>query len=286
MKLSRRQFIGVASAVVSMRWGFPIASEKRFGRTLHTVSLNHHTLPVSSATSPLLLANSPLELIGKRGDYFITPLGDVPQIAVQPMPKYRHTKRTALTHNGSMVEVISTHAPLYQYASYDSVFLDSIGHGGILHQIDRLSDAQEDWILVADVEQNPLGWSPAQDWEGWKNSQATTRGEWVLNRTTHQLILTGVSNPPIVIAINYPTTLPSGTFPFTATRHGGHTLAGRLGVPCIGTLTTPQSEVMVHGVYWHNQYGIPHESSTLEVSMDGARWLRTTLSSGDLIRIV
>lgn len=285
MRLSRRQFLGVVGAVASIHPAIPLASVRQFGRTLSPLSINNGST-ASSGSSPFLLANSPLELLGKRGDAFITPLGDVPRIALQPMPRYQRARSSITIPNVGIVEVIHTHAPLYQYASHDSQFLGDIGHGGVLHLIDRLSDTEEDWIHLADVDQRPLGWSPMQSWGDWKRPRSIATGEWVLNRKTHQLILSGVSTSPILVAINYPHSLPSGTFPFTVTQQGGHTLANRMAVPCLGTLDTPQGEVLVHGVYWHNNFKSQHDSRTIEVSIEGLRWLQATLTNANVLRII
>ncbi|MFZ4828273.1 MAG: hypothetical protein ACOYLB_13050 [Phototrophicaceae bacterium] len=272
MSLSRRQFLYMVGILASQQGGFLPAharTETRFGRVLSGVST-----PMS------LSANRPVEILGERGENFITHLGTIPKIALQPMPHYSCDGCHLSVAYGDSVEVISTHAPIYQYASYHSPFHSTLGHGALLHVTDQLTDEEGSWIQVATVDHQSIGWSPVEHWGKWEGMPTLNRlgeGTWVLDTTTHQLIVRDGTHTLATLPINHPRDLQAGDFPFTPSPNGGYRLADRVGVPCLGTLDTPLSRLILHGVYWHHDFGREHALPTLEVSIEASHWLRESL---------
>jgi len=281
MSLSRRQFLHMLAILASQggaRFPAYARTNTHWGRVLSPV-----------ATPSALSTNSPIEILGGRGDHFITHWGTLPQLALQPMPHYSSSGRSFAVVQGDVVQVTSTHAPLYQYASYHSPFRSTLGHGGILHAVDQLTDEDESWIQVADVNHEPLGWSPVEHWARWEDVPKlgmVGKERWILDPSAHRIQLQDGTHTLATFPVNHPHDLSRGMFTLALAPLGGYTLADRIGVPCLGELKTPLKPYLVHGVYWHHDFGRGHALPTLEVSIEASHWLRATLRHLSNIEVV
>lgn len=248
--ITRREFLalaGISAAAAALdavpHSLMPSASAKPVtGRVLRATSLR------SVFGEPLrtLFPESVVFIEAEHDGWYWLPEGRAARRDIQPVELKAHRPVEVLP---AQVEVTAPAARLRRWSAPDAPAIASVGHGGVLFAVDRLTCAFGEWILLADgPDARPIGWSEARRW-GPADGESIAGVERVIadRRTARVTVQEAVGSWSVRGRIA--SCVPAGLSiieraePVASDEHVGIPWQMRAGTR------------RIHGVYWHNEFG-------------------------------
>lgn len=287
MTLTRREFLqmtGITAASASL-FGIALpppsahaAPEIIQGRTLIPTTL--HT---PSGDEHPLWADTILHIHEHSADHYATDAGLVPRVHVQPMTPYipqLEPPRTVPFY----AEVAAPAAAIREYADGRAPLNARVGHGGVMRVTERIESRSGVYYAVSDANNTRQGWSPAVRWRALPERQPVrARQHITLNRTDSTLTAYADDAPVFTTAAALPETLQAGRYTLRYQAAGAQTHGSFVGVPYCFAL---DDAAALHGVYWHNRFGVNHTGSAVELNVLAAKWLYVWAGDEVAVRVV
>ncbi|MBC7813795.1 MAG: L,D-transpeptidase, partial [Burkholderiales bacterium] len=197
--------------------------------------------------------------------------GYVPRFGLQPMMLSRATPTVHLPEESFWAEVGGPVAVVRQHCAADAPLITRIGHGGTAYVTSSLLDDSSGmvWYAISSEQGGEhLGWTQAQVWQ--PVTLTPIRGgdtEIVINVAAQALMAMENGSALMQAPISTSEDIPRGTFSLawrrvgsTLSQSSGETLYGvpwRIG---LGVEGDRFASLEIVGAYWHNFFGMPHQS--------------------------
>lgn len=208
-----------------------------------------------------------------------------------------HPPTTFYTEHHSVsgwVNVAAPSAAVWQSASALSVLLTTIGHGGIMHVIDRLPPQNADspaWIALATADGDLLGWSQAHLWRAAHNHTPIANNRYAaIDREARSITAYQDDQAVFSAPISIHGTLHASMLTIDAHRLGAsiiHNNQQFYGVAHTLAFGEQPTQV-IGGAWWHNRFGTNTkvQGHAVQTTIHAARALYTFLPDGAELHIV
>jgi hypothetical protein len=288
--LSRRHFLRLAGlTLLAAQVPLPSWAQSRHALTARALTA---TL-IYSAASPSLLGvevvqngylwpDSLVTIEAALPGWYRLSGGYVPTDSLQPMQPYTPDPHSAPASVGTPIRLSGPSASVREWCAADAPLVARLGHGAVVYVVDYLPDDHSGWYGVTDGSRDLLGWTPAVLWAAVTTSAAPSVIHHLeLDRAGGQATLYAGAQPVLQTACAIGDQLAPGMYPIQrcslTSWHGSrhaipHTLAGE--------------GFRLHGVYWHNRFGLAQTGSTVELPTLAASALYDLLDEKSHVLVV
>lgn len=228
-----------------------------------------------------LWADSVIAITETLDAHYRTPHGLIEKCQLQPMLTPAAYQRDS-TAPPFTAEVTGGSAVLRRYCAADAPSVLTIGHGGLLHVVDRMTYDGVDWYGVRLDADATIYWTHSAPIAP-LTLPAPVR-DLTLRLDRERRTLTAAQGDQPLFSVSYAGRVlaRAGAYPLT-----GHTLTQTMPVDhhAAPFVTTFADQFHLYGAYWHNVFGESTAGEGIEVPPYVAKWLYAATQGGARVMI-
>lgn len=253
------------------------------GRALSAAPIYHAPNP-SSEIIATLWPDSVSHIRAVDENWYLLSNGYVERGEMQPMYPREPMPELQIPVIPFWAEVVGPVAPIREYCAADAPLITRIGHGGVIQVVDYLPDGSNAWYGISDDQENLTGWTQAIHWLPIVEISPATHKTTISIDVVTQLLSVQQNG---TIAFQAPCSLNPDTKPgiyfLEQIKPGGpyrSTESAEIFHGAPWQLKFGEGTELI-GAYWHNQFGKALLGPAVQVSPQLARWLYSSMSTGD-----